>query len=352
MVLALAALPGPTFGQTYTATALPSLGGSFTVVTGINSAGAVVGYSSTPAYVMHGVLWKSGTATDLGTLGGTLSYACAINDTGSVVGYAAIAGDAAIHAVLWNGSARTDLGVIAGSWSYGYAINASGQTVGASTTAAGVDHYLNAMLWSSGQAVNLGTLGGVTGSPRGSYAMAINATGTVVGFSDTATSGAQHATRWNGTTASDLGTLGGDSSAAYAINANGLIVGQSDVANDTGLHATQWSGATVTDLGTLGGRTSFAVAVNTAGQIVGTSQTSGNGLHAVLWSGGNILDLNTAISPALPANVTLTRAVAINDDGMIAAYGDDTQTGGTDAFLLTPSSGGTVAKPSSSLGRR
>ncbi len=329
----------PVFAQTYTATPLTGLGGPITIVTAINSGGVVAGYSTNAQYVVHGAVWKSGTATDLGTLGGELSYATAVNATGQVVGYADTAGDARTEATQWNGTTAKGLGNLGGSLSYAYAVNDSGQTVGSSTLNNQFQHYSHATLWARGVATDLGTLGGVSGTARGSYATGINASGTIVGFSDTASSGAQHAALWRGSTLIDLGTLGGDSSAAYGISAAGRVVGQSDIAGNAALHATLWDGPTAIDLGTLGGNSSAAFGINTAGQVVGTSQTRSNAQHAALWIGGQILDLNALITPALPSNVTLTAAVAINDSGQIAVYGSDIKTGGTDAFLLTPSIG-------------
>ena len=166
--------------------------------------------------------------------------------------------------------------------------------------------------------------------------MGINASGRIVGFSDVAGGNAQHATLWNGTLATDLGTLGGQSSAAYAINSAGQVVGQSDIAGNTAVHATSWTGARATDLGTLGGPDSRALGINAAGLAVGIAQTATTAQHATLWSGAQIVDLNSSVGPALPSTVTLTAAVGINDSGQIAVYGDDSVTGGTDAFLLTP----------------
>src|ERR1700722_9826434 len=99
--IALASVTPP-FAQTYTAAPLTGLGGPITIVTGINSAGVVVGYSTNARHIVHGALWKSGTATDLGTLGGELSYATAVNATGQVVGYADTAADALTEATQWN----------------------------------------------------------------------------------------------------------------------------------------------------------------------------------------------------------------------------------------------------------
>ncbi len=348
LFIALACV-SPVFAQTYTAIPLAGLGGPITIVTGINSAGVVAGYSTNAQYAVHGALWKNGTAADLGTLGGTLSYATAVNASGHVVGYADTDGDALTEATEWNGGKAKGLGNLGGSLSYAYAVNDSGQTVGSSTLNNQFQHYAHATLWTGGVATDLGTLGGISGTERGSSATGINASGTIVGFSDTASSGAQHAALWHGTIVTDLGTLGGDSSAAYGISAAGQVVGQSDVAGNVALHATLWNGPTAFDLGTLGGNSSAAFGINTAGEVVGTSQTRSNAQHAALWIGGRILDLNVLISPALPSNVKLTTAVAINDGGQIAVYGSNSKTGGIDAFLLTPSSG---ADPKSAFVRQ
>ena len=53
----------------------------------------------------------------------------------------------------------------------------------------------------------------------------------------------------------DLGTLGGESSAAYGINNNGEIVGESWTSNDVE-HAFLYTGGRMIDLGTLSGRAS------------------------------------------------------------------------------------------------
>ena len=51
-------------------------------------------------------------------------------------------------------------------------------------------------------------------------------------------------------TVTDLGTLGGNSSAAYGINASGQVVGQARLAGNTVSHAFLYSGGTMIDIGT------------------------------------------------------------------------------------------------------
>src|ERR671930_236835 len=78
-------------------------------------------------------------------------------------------------------------------------------------------------------------------------------------------------------TAIDLGTLGGTQSVAIAVNASGQVVGQSATAGEAESHAFSWTQAGgMVDLGTLGGTQSVAVAVNASGQVVGFSTTAGD----------------------------------------------------------------------------
>ena len=65
------------------------------------------------------------------------------------------------------------------------------------------------------------------GTPCG---LAINDSGQVTGFADTAAEGVAHAFLWDGTTVRDLGTLGGSESQGVAINASGQVTGGAETA--------------------------------------------------------------------------------------------------------------------------
>jgi probable HAF family extracellular repeat protein len=162
----------------------------------------------------------------------------------------------------------------------------------------------------------------------------------VAGFSNTAGNTGEHATVWNGTTATDLGTLGGTYSGARAINNVGQVVGAAATIGDHAVHATLWNGTTATDLGTLpGGTSSVAYDINNAGQIVGLAQTTAEaGDHAFLWNGTALIDLNSFLDAStVSAGWVLMLADSINDNGWIVGQALNANTGTVShAFLLTP----------------
>src|SRR6266852_7585362 len=109
-------------------------------------------------------------------------------------------------------------------------------------------------------------------------ATSINDSGQIVGKS------ANHAFLWENGVMIDLGTLGGNLSAANAINGRGQVVGESETAGGE-MHAFLWEHGVMKDLGTPG-ETSSAQGLNTRGEIVGA--TSGKNVRggAVLWKNG------------------------------------------------------------------
>jgi probable HAF family extracellular repeat protein len=104
----------------------------------INNAGRIVGVSAFGS-VDHAVMWSGGSITDLGTLGGSFSVATGINSSGFIVGNSQILGDGAYHATLWTDDGATiidlntllDASFIADGWvlNDAYAINDNGWIV-------------------------------------------------------------------------------------------------------------------------------------------------------------------------------------------------------------------------------
>ncbi len=242
-------------------TDLGTLGGNFSIATGINPAGKVVGWSFILPYGRHSFLWTNGLMTDLGTLGGPESVAADITPAGQVLGLSQIGGGiSAPDVFLWDKGVMTDLGIGVLFLESGAGINPAGRVV-----AGGV-------LWDNGVVTDLGTLGGCC-----TAANAINPAGQVVGYSYLPGNEVYHAFVWERGVMTDLGTLGGNSS-AFDINSRGQIVGQSAD------RAFVWEKGVMTALVSLDRRfPSSATAINDAGQMVGVSTTERGG-RATLWT--------------------------------------------------------------------
>jgi probable HAF family extracellular repeat protein len=305
---------------------------------GINAAGQTVGGSG-QVYGADRRAFIAGQGAkirDLGVLpGGDVSEAFSINNASQVVGTSNTA--TSMRAFLWTAAAGLrDLGTLPGAnSSQAYGINSNGQIVGASGT--------HATLWTNASVQALPSLPGSDWSE----AHAINTAGQIVGFSNNSTDG-QRAVLWNNGAIQNLGALPGDSaSRANFINDSGTVVGASE--NSTGSRAFVWTAAGgIKSLGA-DGTYSEAFGLNNNGQVVGQTGNS-LGTHAFIWSvSTGMLDLNDIVTG--PANLVLTGAFAINDRGLIVAFGiidpaanPHTETrgdvhlhnSGTRAFLLVP----------------
>jgi probable HAF family extracellular repeat protein len=144
-----------------------------------------------------------------------------------------------------------------------------------------------------------------------------------------------HAFEWHDGILSDLGTLAdGWSSATTWINESGEIVGLSEnglidpLIGLPEVRAVRWSHGRIIDLGTLGGNQSAALAVNNHGQIAGLA------LNAIP-DPFSIYDLLNYSSPS----GTQTRAVLWDEDGRIEDLGT---LGGPDAYALLMNEHGQV----------
>jgi chitinase len=190
----------------------------------INSSGVVVGSAWSAAGSAHATLWTphgdSYTATDLGTLGGSFSRALSVNGHGDAVGTSDTGqqggtcqsggGDPPDHAFLYQHGKLEFLGSLSPLMddSQASGINDSEEIVGSSefgdcqSNSAGL---LHAFLWKNGSMIDLGTLAG-----NGEYESAadgINDGGEIVGYSDINAQHVHHAFLYSGGKMQDLNSL-------------------------------------------------------------------------------------------------------------------------------------------------
>jgi len=305
--------------------ALGTLGGPSSQANAINDRGQIVGWAETRSGKTHAFLWENGHMRDLGVPPGTdSSEAVAITNTGLVAGVANRSG----HVVVWQYGRIRDLGR---PWSPSReagtlveALNERGQIVGSTgyeyLSANGRVSIDRSFLWDGR---NLRVL-----PPRNarSEALDINESGQIIGWTYR---GEFRAVTWErgtmrllplppgGRGAFTSGNALGE--AGHAINDRGEIVGSSWSDREVDDHAVLWRNRTVLDLGTLGGNRSAAVAINNRGQVVGSSFTAGGTSdepiqHAFLWQNGSMTDLGA------PATEN-SEAVAINERGQIIGNG-------------------------------
>lgn len=355
---------------TYTITDLGTLGGTFSYPSFISPSGAVSGLSTLPGdVVLRSFLWTRGSGMiDLGQLaGGPNSFAENVNKklqvTGSADGaptpgdgnslcFGAQDGSGAqdglvSHAYLWQDGVMSDLGTLGGQSSGHSWINNKSQVVGISEINApdpfGADcnrmpgsQIIRGFLWENGVMTDIGTLGG-----NDTAALFINNAEQIAGTSDVTLTPdpslgyvPHHAFLWKNGVFQDLGTLGGGTSIPEAMDDIGDVVGFSTLPGEQHVHPFLWKNGTMTDLGTLPGDTdASAEAVNPSGEVVGVSFTDTTA-RAFILSNGDMTDLNTLIDPN--AGYQLFAAQWLTDTGQIAAGALVESTGEMHAVLLTP----------------
>jgi probable HAF family extracellular repeat protein len=217
--------------------------GPLGVALAVNASGQVVGQSDGPnGYTA--AIWRNGVLRNLGTLGwnsgsapGGASAALGINAGGKVVGYSLTA-DGATRAFIWDGTSMKKLAGLGTVYGKAYGIDLNGRIAGEFGGSS-----IRGFRWQTGTVTSL------TGTAT---ARTINNEGKVVGWLTT-TSGAPRAYLWRSGVRTDLGTLGGSSSAAYGINGLGHIVGESNT-SDGRSHVFLWKNGVMYDVGPGNGR--------------------------------------------------------------------------------------------------
>ncbi|MEO5719509.1 MAG: hypothetical protein ABIR29_13190 [Chthoniobacterales bacterium] len=301
-------------------TDLGTLGGDHSEALAINSSGQAVGNSARADSLIHATLWSDGQITDLGTLpGGATSYATGINDAGQITGWsdtlqAGTSFPRPDHAFIYENGQMTDLGNISATgqfanFSHGTAINASGEVTGWSVTDSFETH---AFLYSDGRMTDLGTLGGSKSRGR-----AINDAGEVVGWSYLPNDLAAHAFLVSGGPMLDLGTVSGSNdSYAVGINASGTIIGNSS-ASDIGGPFVGSAGSGLVNLNTYIDTflqvITGAIGINDAGQILADGTTD------------NFMENEYLLTPIVVmerhfANISTRLEVGTSDNVLIAGF--------------------------------
>lgn len=351
LILIAALSAGSAHAYDYTLTNLGLYTNNGARMLAVNNIGQMGGFSTVGLTSTKTAISSNGlpviTITNLHTQGGSLlggysgSYAAGINETGQVVGQALRTNITAyVPFIAANGGTMTEINPLGGT-AGGTArdINNVGQVVGGAYTTGNAANHAYLYNTGNGTATDIGAQ--IAGSTT-SEAFAVNDAGQVAGAYNTP-SNAQRAFLYSGSSATDLGTLGGSQAKATSLNDAGQVVGWATTAGNA-THAFLYSGGSMIDIGTLAGGRTEANGINNAGQIVGFSAVSNvYGQAAFLYQNGVMTNLNSLIDPA--SGWTMIDAYAISNTGYIV--GSAINYNGTvgAAVILTPAVLNPVPEP-------
>ena len=187
---------------------------------------------------------------------------------------------------------------------YATGINASGQVVGYSETSS--HSITHGFLLSSGVLKDLGTLGGITDN---SYAQSITDAGTIVGYSNLSGSLTTHAFIYSGNVITDIDGSSG-TTYGYGINSAGVVVGSQSPSFYGIPHGFVKSSGTFTNTGTFAG-----AGINASGRVVGYVLLSSGYQHATSYLNGTTTDLGVIAGNYSNGN-------AINASGQMVGQSD------------------------------
>lgn len=254
--------------------------------------------------------------TEIGSLGGQ-TYAYGINAAGEAVGQAYLP-DGQSRAFRWTSGNMVDLGTLGGDNSWAAAINSAGDVVGAATLSG--ETYV-AFRYHNGV---MSPLPGLETTP--SLALAINDLGDIGGqYEVDANYGIWHAFLLIDGAFIDLTPTLPTFSQVVDLNNIRWAVGMSVTDND---QTFLYHDGVITELGTLGGTWCDPLAMNDAGDVVGLSETIDGRSDAFLYRGGQMIDLVTTGS-------TDSWAKGINNLGQVVGYLGPSDAGFVGGFLYS-----------------
>ncbi len=178
-----------------------------------------------------------------------------------------------------------DLGTLQGyNSSEGLCLNSQGQVVGYCSPDANLGYPRRAFLWSNGNMVDLGTLGG-----QESIGYSVNNQGLVVGVSETIQS-QRHAFTWSQAAGiKDLG-IADQFSAAFGINNQGSVIGRHGGDQLSAVGFLRSAAGVLQDIaGVAGHDSSGPLALNEKNEVTGWYREPAFP-SGFFWSGGNLID--------------------------------------------------------------
>jgi probable HAF family extracellular repeat protein len=368
---------------TYLVKNLPSLGGTNSRGSSINSLGWIGGYSNLPEDTRrHATLWLFGFQFDLGTLGGpnsSAAWSSAINNRGLIAGISQTTTPDPLgqrfscwvffpgpdnfgptcRGVVWEwGKIRALPLLEGGNNSFATAVNNRGEVTGWSENGV-VDPecdpestqvlQFRPVIW--GPARDQIREMPLLGDDTSGTVNAINDRGQAVGISgicDQAVGrhSAKHAVLWENGTVRDLGNAGAPWwNTPTAINQRGDVagfLGQPGDPDESPLQAFLWTKeGGMQPLGVLPGQTpehvhSEAYGINERRQVAGLSCDAEFNCRAFLWEDGVMKDL-TMLAPGYDG--VLLHARDINDRGMISGIAFDPNSEASVAYWAIPRRG-------------
>ncbi len=301
--------------------------GSFTRITDVNHGGRACGYV-TEASGTQGFRWSTAGVVPLPpALGYPSAATIGITRDGFVLGVSFSPSSSA--ATLWSPAGTPVLLPDLGWWmSEPIAISDTGIVIGRGYAGAPWQPWV----WDTGNGTR--TLGSL-GFPAGATATDVNASGLIAGAPPW---GEAFLFDLDTATTTPIGTLGGDTSAALALNATGSVVGWSQTLPDNTMAPFFWSATggmrslgTPTGPGNVPGR---ALDVNRHDVVVGSFDVAPGVAHAFVWDANlGFRDLNTVVRGL--GSIELVAALHISANGWIAGLADDNSQGGKGVgFLL------------------